>query len=106
MGNVVTRPKLSYENLIYLKRSTKFDEKTIIEIFEEFRNLNPSGRMNLVKLLKIYKDFFPEKNCENICRHVFRVLDIDQNGFVDFKEFLISLDTLVWGTLEEKMNVS
>ena len=61
--------------------------------------------MNLVNLLQIYQDFFPEKNCENLCRHVFRVLDIDQNGVVDFREFLLSLNIIISGSVEEQMTL-
>ena len=106
MGSLVGRPKLTDENINFLKVHTKFDEKTIIEIYEEFQQLNPSGRMNLVNLLKMYRDFFPDRDCERFCSHVFRVLDTDHNGFVDFKEFLLSLNTILCGTEEEKIKVS
>ena len=106
MGSLVGRPKLTDENINFLKVHTKFDEKTIIEIYEEFQQLNPSGRMNLVNLLKMYRDFFPDRDCERFCSHVFRVLDTDHNGFVDFKEFLLSLNTILCGTDEEKIKVS
>ena len=107
MGSAVCRPvKLTRRNMKFLRENTKFDEPTIREIFREFSKLNPTGRMNLVNLLQIYQDFFPEKNCENFCRHVFRVLDIDQNGIVDFREFLLSLNTIISGSVEEQIKVS
>ena len=98
--------KLTDGSINYFKLHTNFDEKTIREMFDEFQKLNPSGKMHLVNLLKIYRDFFPDKNCDKFCRHVFRVLDIDHNGFVDFKEFLLSLNTIISGTVEEKIKVS
>ena len=107
MGSVVCRPlKLTQSNLKFLRENTKFDEETIREMFEEFSKLNPTGRMNLVNLLQIYQDFFPDKNCENFCRHIFRVLDLDQNGVVDFREFLLSLNTILSGSEEEQIQVS
>ena len=106
MGSAVCRPvKLTRRNMKFLIENTKFDEPTIREMFEEFSKLNPTGRMNLVNLLQIYQDFFPEKNCENFCRHVFRVLDLDQNGVVDFREFLLSLNTIISGSVEEQIKV-
>ena len=106
MGSAVCRPlKLTAENLRFLRENTQFDEETIRDIFQEFSKLNPTGRMDLVNLLQIYQDFFPEKNCENFCRHVFRVLDIDQNGVVDFREFLLSLNIIISGTVEEQIKV-
>ena len=34
---------------------------------------------------------------------VFRVFGIDQNGFVDFKKYMLSIDVIVRGTPEEKV---
>ena len=106
MGGAVCRPlKLTTGNLKFLRENTKFDEETIREMFQEFSKLNPTGRMDLMNLLQIYQDFFPEKNCKNFCRHVFRVLDIDQNGVVDFREFLLSLNIIISGSVEEQIKV-
>ena len=85
---------------------TKFDEITVLEMHDQFYRLNPSGKMKLVKMFHIYEEFFPTKNYKQLCRHIFRVLDRDQNGFVDFTEFIISLSILFRGTLEEQIQVS
>ena len=105
MGNIARKQKLTRETVRVIMQRTKFDEVTVLEMHDEFHRLNPSGKMKLVKMFHIYEEFFPTKNYKQLCRHIFRVLDRDQNGFVDFTEFIISLSILYRGTLEEQIQV-
>ena len=105
MGNVSKKHKLSLSEISSIKNRTKLDERTILEMFEEFNKLNPSGKMKLTNLLQIYEDFFPDKNCKQLCRHIFRVLDMDHNGYVDFTEFCISISVLFRGSIEDQIRV-
>ena len=52
---------------------------------------------------KIYTKCFPGGNVNEFCDHVFRTFDMDKNGFVDFKEFLLAIDVTSTGTPEEKL---
>ena len=105
MGNIARKQKLPRETIRAIMQRTKFDEVTVLEMHDQFHRLNPSGKMKLVKMFHIYEEFFPTKNYKQLCRHIFRVLDRDQNGFVDFTEFIISLSILYRGTLEEQIQV-
>ena len=43
-------------------------------------------------------------NAEEFCSHVFRTFDSDNNGFIDFKEFLLAIDVTSSGSPEQKLN--
>ena len=43
-------------------------------------------------------------NAEDFCSHVFRTFDSDDNGFIDFKEFLLAIDVTSAGSPEQKLN--
>lgn len=47
--------------------------------------------------------FFTKGNPEQFCDHVFRTFDVDGNGHVDFKEFLLAVGITNNGTKEEKL---
>ena len=103
MGNYGSQARLSKEDIEFIKLRTRFDEVTIKEWFQEFRKVSPSGKLKPMKFASMYSDFFPHGNANQFCYHVFRVFDIDHNGFVDFKEYMISIDVIVGGTAEEKV---
>merc|ERR1711936_672426 len=43
-------------------------------------------------------------NAEEFCAHVFRTFDSDNNGFIDFREFLLAIDVTSAGSPEQKLN--
>ena len=54
--------------------------------------------------MKIYSKCFPAGKAEEFCAHMFRTFDSDNNGFIDFKEFLLAVDVTSAGSPEEKLN--
>merc|ERR1712062_556878 len=54
--------------------------------------------------LSIYSKCFPKLNAKKFCEHVFRTFDTDQNGFIDFKEFLLAIDVTSSGSPEKKLS--
>ena len=103
MGNYGSHARLSREDIKFITKRTRFDENTIKEWFEEFKKVSPSGKLKPIKFASMYSDFFPHGNANPFCDHVFRVFDIDHNGFVDFKEYMLSIGVIVGGTPEEKV---
>ena len=54
--------------------------------------------------VKIYKDYFPFGDATKYSQYVFKHLDLDGNGIVDFDEFIHGIDISSKGTIEEKLN--
>jgi len=54
--------------------------------------------------IRIYKDYFPFGDAAKYSQYVFKHLDLDGNGIVDFDEFIQGIDISSKGTIEEKLN--
>ncbi|XP_064486495.1 neuronal calcium sensor 2-like isoform X2 [Ornithodoros turicata] len=63
----------------------------------------PSGRLSRSKFLEIYKLFFTTGNPDRFCDHVFRTFDADNNGHIDFKEFLLAIGVTSSSSSEERL---
>ena len=94
---------LSRENLEFLKSYTRYDEATIEEFHESFMKDCPTGQLTRDKFIDLYKRLIWRGNSEQYCEHVFRTFDTDQNGVIDFKEFLLSMYVTSAGTAKEKL---
>ena len=94
---------LSGENLEFLKASTGYDESTIKQMHKMFMKECPNGRLTPKKFIDLYKLFIWRGNAEMYCEHVFRTFDTDQNGFIDFGEFLVAMYVTSSGSAEEKL---
>ena len=90
MGNA-TSGKLSKEILEDLKLSTKFTETEISQWYENFEKQCPGGRINPEEFEVIYSRFFPDSDAKTYAQHVFRSFDTNEDGTLDFKEYIIAL---------------
>ena len=94
---------LSGENLEFLKSYTSYDEDTIKEMHKSFIIDCPTGQLTPDKFIDLYKMFVWRGNAEQYCEHVFRAFDTDQNGVIDFEEFLLAMYVTSARTAEEKL---
>ena len=94
---------LSGEKLEFLKAYTRYDDATIKEFHKSFMENCPTGQLTRDKFIDLYKLFIRTGNAEQYCEHVFRTFDIDQNGVIEFDEFLLDLHVTSSGTAEEKL---
>merc|ERR1712127_464902 len=104
MGAKSSKDRLCKEDLDFLKSNTHYDEDTIQEWYKGFKQDCPDGRLDPTSFMKIYSKCFPSGNANEFCDHVFRTFDVDKNGFIDFKEFLLAIDVTSSGSPEEKLN--
>ena len=94
---------MSGENLEFLKANTGYDEATIKESHNIFIKECPDGRLTPDNLLDLYEPFFCKGKAEQYCNHVFRTFDRDQNGFIDFEEFVLAMYVSSDGSAKEKL---
>ena len=104
MGAKSSKDRLCKEDLDFLKSYTHYDEETIQEWYKGFKQDCPEGRLDPTSFKKIYSKCLPSGNAGEFCDHVFRTFDMDKNGFIDFKEFLLAIDVTSSGSPEEKLN--
>ena len=103
MGCIKSRQGLNRCDIEFLMAHTCYDEKTIKQWYKNFKKDCPDGQLTKVKFLQMYKVFFPSGNAEHFCEHIFRTFDTNQNGYIDFKEFLLALDVTSAGTAKQKL---
>ena len=103
MGATLTKQNLSENDLDFLQRKTREDKDTIKEQYAVFKEECPNGKLTLVGFVDAYKGIFPTQNGEEFCKHVFRVFDADNNGFLDFKEYILAINFTSKRSAEEKL---
>jgi len=103
MGAGSSSAGLTKDDLEFLQRKTSFNKETILDFYKGFIADCPDGKLSPANFCQIYSKCFPNGNTREFCDHVFRTFDADKNGFIDFKEFLLSIDVTSSGTAMEKL---
>ncbi|KAF4103393.1 recoverin 2 isoform X2 [Onychostoma macrolepis] len=102
MGNAKSSA-MSKEILEDLKLNTKFSEDELAQWYENFQKQCPSGRISPNEFKKIYERFFPDSDAAAYAQHVFRSFDTNDDGTLDFKEYIIALHMTSTGKTERKL---
>ncbi|XP_064359650.1 recoverin isoform X2 [Dromaius novaehollandiae] len=82
---------LSKEILEDLKLNTRYSEEELCKWYESFQKQCPDGRISRGEFEKIYANFFPNSDPQVYARHVFRSFDTNDDGTLDFREYIIAL---------------
>ncbi|XP_065326354.1 recoverin-like [Pelmatolapia mariae] len=94
---------VSKEILEDLKLNTKFSETEIVQWYENFKKQCPNGRISKEEFQTIYSKFFPESDANTYAQHVFRSFDTNDDGTLDFKEYIIALHMTSTGKTTRKL---
>nr|AWC68243.1 recoverin [Cemophora coccinea] len=94
---------ISKEVLDDLKSNTKFSEDELVKWYEAFKKQCPDGRIGKVEFEKIYSTFFPNSDPKVYARHVFRSFDTNDDGTLDFREYIIALHLTSSGKTDLKL---
>ncbi|KAI5286965.1 Neuronal calcium sensor 1, partial [Ascosphaera atra] len=96
--------KLSSQELDELQKATAFDKKELNQWYKGFIADCPSGQLSKDEFSKIYRRFFPYGDPTSFSNYIFRAFDLDDSGYIDFREFICSLSVTSRGSLEEKLD--
>uniref|UniRef100_A0A8C2G1L0 Recoverin-like n=1 Tax=Cyprinus carpio TaxID=7962 RepID=A0A8C2G1L0_CYPCA len=102
MGNAKSSA-MSKEILEDLKLNTKFSEDELSQWYKNFKKQCPSGRITPEEFKKIYERFFQDSDAEAYAQNVFRSFDTNDDGTLDFKEYIIALHMTSTGKTERKL---
>lgn len=102
MGNTKSGV-VSKEILEELKLNTKFTETEIVQWYENFKRQCPTGRITKDEFQAIYSKFFPDSDAQVYSQHVFRSFDTNDDGTLDFKEYIIALHMTSTGKTTRKL---
>ncbi|XP_066539043.1 recoverin 2 [Hoplias malabaricus] len=102
MGNAKSGA-MSKEILDDLKLNTKFSENELANWYKNFQKQCPTGRITPEEFEKIYERFFPDSDAKSYAKHVFRSFDANDDGTLDFKEYIIALHMTSGGKTQTKL---
>ncbi|OCT60813.1 S-modulin [Xenopus laevis] len=94
---------LSKEILEELQLNTKFTQEELCTWYQSFLKECPTGRISKQQFEGIYSKFFPDADPKAYARHVFRSFDANNDGTLDFKEYMIALHMTSSGKTNQKL---
>mmetsp|Transcript_6871 Transcript_6871/g.10050 ORF Transcript_6871/g.10050 Transcript_6871/m.10050 type:complete len:189 (+) Transcript_6871:62-628(+) len=99
MGN--TSSKLSKSKLKELRDKTKFTEDELKKWHDVFTKEYPNGKMDRATF--VAENMYVHGGEEDLWNYLFKILDRDDSGEVDFSEFIVSLSVGTKGSADEKL---
>ena len=103
MGARKSKLKLCKDEIEFLQRHTSLSRQEIKKWYKGFRRNCPSGKLEKEQFIDLYKIFCPYQNTEEYCYHIFRTFDKDNDGTIIFSEFMLAINIMGSGTVEEKL---
>merc|ERR1711879_605225 len=73
----------------------------IRDAFEAFVKEHPNGKMKPKDFRQLISSALPKKDASKMEKHVFRIYDANNDGYVDFVEFMVVYTIMAGGTEEE-----
>jgi len=101
MGSKNGKPVLREEDIFHLMESSGLDRNQVEDHFNGFKAEHPDGRMNKKDFKEMMTKALPKKDCKKMEKHVFRVYDTNNDGFIDFVEFMVVYYVMADGSPEE-----
>jgi len=97
--------KLTPTQLSDLRQQSQFTETEIKKFYKGFMKRYPNGKLSKEELIQVYKEVFPNGDPIPFAVQMFWVYDTDNNGFMDFREFICGLALLANGTPKQKLSI-
>lgn len=104
MGKAVS--KLSKDELKQLRENTLFDKRELQQWYKGYLRDCPSGQLLEDEFVKVFKQFFPFGDPTDYCFYLFRIFDVDNSKYIDFKEFIMALSLTARGDTDQKVDFS
>ncbi|CAF5092617.1 unnamed protein product [Rotaria magnacalcarata] len=86
-----------------LKANTNFTEEQIREWHVGFLRDCPSGKLSKDRFIAVYEQFYPSGKAKDFCKYAFSTFDRDNNGTIDFTEFMLAIALTQSGDLDERL---
>ncbi|XP_026286033.1 Kv channel-interacting protein 1 isoform X2 [Frankliniella occidentalis] len=99
-SRVVKHRPVALEDLC---RQTKFSRQEIRVMYRGFKQECPEGVVQEDAFKDIYAKFFPHGNSSLYAHYVFKAFDVNCNGAITFRDLLVTLSTLLRGSIYEKL---
>ena len=101
MGSKNGKPVLREEDIAALSKSSGLDETQVRESFDAFIAEHPNGKMKPKDFREMMSKALPKKDASKMEKHVFRIYDANNDGYIDFTEFMLIFFIMSDGAPEE-----
>merc|ERR1711936_1444967 len=101
MGSSNGKPVLREEDISALAKSSGLDEDQVKQAFESFIAEHPDGHMKPKDFREMMQKALPKKDAGKMEKHVFRIYDSNNDGYIDFTEFMLIFFIMSDGSPEE-----
>ena len=101
MGSKNGKPLLREDDIASLVKTSGMTEKDVKHAFDSFVAEHPSGKMKPKDFRKIMSSALPKKDASKMEKHVFRIYDANNDGHVDFVEFMVVYTIMAGGSETE-----
>lgn len=101
MGSKNGKPVLRDEDVEDLARSSGLTEDEVREHYNAFIAEHPNGKMKKKDFRDMMNKALPKKDASKMEKHVFRVYDVNDDGYIDFVEFMVVFYIMADGSPEE-----
>merc|ERR1712179_831649 len=79
------------EDIEALSKSSGMSKEDVKKAFDSFIEEHPNGKMKKGEFAKMMAQALPQKDAGKMEKHVFRVYDTNNDGYIDFVEFMVIL---------------
>merc|ERR1712243_535918 len=101
MGSKNGKPVLRDEDVIALSQSSGLSQEEVRDAFTSFIAEHPNGKMKPKDFREIMSSALPKKDASKMEKHVFRIYDANNDGHVDFVEFMVVYTIMAGGSETE-----
>merc|ERR1711909_50891 len=101
MGNKSGTPVLRDEDVAAFCETSGLEPVQVREAFHGFVEEHPKGRMKPKDFNEMMLKAMPKKDASKMQKHVFRIYDSNNDGYIDFIEFMLIFHIMSDGTPEE-----
>ncbi|UJR15432.1 hypothetical protein I4U23_002376 [Adineta vaga] len=98
--------ELTTKQIAMLRANTKYSEREIREWHAGFLRDCPNGRLDKKKFIEVYKQFYPQGKADNFCKLAFDTFDANDDGTIDFDEFLLAISATSHGDIDDRLSVA
>jgi len=103
LGCVNGRSPLNEEDIDYIASNTAMSRDAVERQYKNFLTKHPDGKISQESFNDMMKECYPGTDTERLGKHIFRMYDTNQDGHIDFKEFMIVLYVMSNGSPEENL---
>ena len=101
MGSKNGKPVLREEDVVALSHSSGMTKDEVRDAFNAFVAEHPNGKMKPKDFREIMSSALPKEDASKMEKHVFRIYDTNNDGYVDFVEFMVVFFILSDGAPED-----